>query len=134
MLKSFDNVRAVAGVEVGGCSLASAASMYSLSGPGFSGQVHAIYVRKKAKEHGSGRMLEGNDIIPDRSEVVLLEDVITTGKSTIKAVEVLREHGYIVNNVFVLVDREEGGLEEVEKCGVKVYSIFNKTEFLSFGR
>src|SRR5215470_15812798 len=78
--------RAVAGVELGGCPLASAVSLVSFQ----KGRpLAALYVRKEQKDHGSKRLVEGDRAIVPGMPVVVLEDVITTGGSTLKAVEKL---------------------------------------------
>ena len=67
----------------------------------------ALIVRKEAKGHGTQAYIEG-PILPEGSKVVVLEDVITTGGSAIKAAEKLRNAGYIVNRVVAIVNRQEG--------------------------
>jgi orotate phosphoribosyltransferase len=124
-IKAFTPM-AVAGVELGGCPLASAVAMLSfLRGA----PIDAIYVRKDAKDHGSRRDLEGNTKIPAGARVALVEDVITTGGSTLKAVEKLREAGYLACGVVALVDRLEGGREAIEAAGIAVTSIFTRADF-----
>jgi orotate phosphoribosyltransferase len=118
--------RAVAGVELGGCPLASAVSLVSFQR---GTPLDAIYVRKQAKEHGSARLMEGDTKIPDGTPVAVLEDVITTGGSTLKAVEKLRERGLSVAGVVVLVDRQEGGAEALAAAGLEVISVFLRDEF-----
>ena len=66
-----------------------------------------LIVRKKAKGHGTGAWIEGPEL-PAGSKVTVLEDVITTGGSAIKAAEKLRDAGYIVNRVVAIVNRQEG--------------------------
>lgn len=118
---------AFAGVEMGGYPLVSAASLISyLRG----NQKDAIYVRKEEKMHGSKRRLEGNTKIPAGSSIVLLEDVVTTGKSVLLAAETLQSAGYLVSGIIALVDRLQGGREEIEKVGLKFVSIFSRTDFM----
>src|SRR4051794_28705938 len=78
---------AVAGVELGGCPLASAVSLTSFL---HDRPLPALYVRKEAKDHGSRRLVEGDRALRPNLRVVILEDVITTGGSTLKAVEKLK--------------------------------------------
>lgn len=121
---SFD---AIAGVELGGCPLASAASLTSfLRGA----PKDAVYVRKDAKDHGSKRLLEGNSRLPAGASIVILEDVTTTGGSTLKAVEKLRAAGYRVDHVVTLVDRLEGGREAIEAAGLKMSAIYTRLDFI----
>jgi len=118
---------AVAGVELGGCPLASAIATVSfLRGA----PLDAIYVRKDAKDHGSRRDLEGNTQIPAGARVALVEDVITTGGSTLRAVEKLRAAGYAIAGVVALVDRLEGGREAIESAGIALASIFTRRDFI----
>lgn len=118
---------AVAGVELGGCPLASAVSLVSYQRG--RGELDAIYVRKTAKDHGSQRLMEGDTKIADGAHVVVLEDVITTGGSTLAAVEKLRARKLVVVGVVVLVDRLEGGRENLEGAGLRVRSIFDRSSF-----
>jgi orotate phosphoribosyltransferase len=118
---------AVAGVELGGCPLASAVALtsYQRGTP-----LDAIYVRKDAKDHGSRRLLEGNTRIPAGARVALLEDVVTTGGSTLKAGAKLRDAGYEVAGVIALVDRLEGGREAIEADGLKLVALFTRDDFI----
>lgn len=120
------SVVAVAGVELGGCPLASAAALTSFTR---GKPLDAIYVRKEAKGHGSARELEGNTRIAQGSRVAILEDVVTTGGSTLKAVEKLRTGGYDVAGVIALVDREEGGRETIESAGLRFRALFTRSDF-----
>ncbi|MCA9588775.1 MAG: orotate phosphoribosyltransferase, partial [Myxococcales bacterium] len=99
---------AVAGVALGGCPLASATALTSMHA---GSAIDAVYVRKAQKDHGSQRLVEGNDRLPEGATITLLEDVTTTGGSSLKAVAVLRDVGYAVRNIVTLVDRLEGGRE-----------------------
>ena len=124
-VKSF-SAQAVAGVELGGCPLASAVALTSFQ---HGHALDAIYVRKEAKEHGSARLLEGNTRIPAGSRVAILEDVITTGGSTLKCAEKLRAAGYEVAGVVALVDRNEGGREAIEAAGLSLVTCFTRDDF-----
>ncbi|MBI2392392.1 MAG: orotate phosphoribosyltransferase [Deltaproteobacteria bacterium] len=117
---------AVAGVELGGCPLASAVALVSFQ----QGRpLDAIYVRKEAKEHGSARQLEGNTRLPPGSAVVILEDVVTTGGSTLKCAEKLRAAGYAISGVVALVDRSEGGRDAIEAAGLALVTCFTRNDF-----
>jgi orotate phosphoribosyltransferase len=83
-------------------------------------------VRKKAKEHGRQRRIEGN--FSAGNCVVVVDDVITTGGSTIQAIDAIEEAGGQVGFVLVLVDREEGGRQNIEKLGHAVVAIFTRRE------
>lgn len=85
-------------------------------------------VRKSAKEHGRLKRIEGN-FSPGRS-VVVVDDVITTGGSTIQAIDAIEEAGGHIAFVVVLVDREEGGRTNIEKRGYKVVAMFTRSELV----
>jgi orotate phosphoribosyltransferase len=123
--------RAVAGVELGGCPLASAVAYASAMA---GAPLDAVYVRKDAKDHGSRRDLEGNAHLAPGTRIVLLEDVITTGGSTLKAIAKLRDAGYELAAVLCLVDRDEGGREAIaESAEVEVRAVFGRLDFMECG-
>lgn len=133
MLEALANLPAcdaVAGVELGGCPLASAVSLTSHLHPERGGAKDAVYVRKDAKEHGSRRVLEGNTRLAPNASLVILEDVTTTGGSTLKAVTKLREAGYRVVGVVALVDRLEGGREAIEAEGLPLVALYTRRDFI----
>jgi orotate phosphoribosyltransferase len=130
MLDALDELPpcdAVAGVELGGCPLASAVSLTSHLRQSAK---DAVYVRKDAKDHGSKRVLEGDTRLPAGASLVILEDVTTTGGSTLKAVEKLRAAGYRVSGVVALVDRLEGGREAIEAAGLPFVAIYTRRDFI----
>ena len=86
-------------------------------------------VRKEAKAYGAGRRIEGHFSSGD--PVVVVDDVVTTGGSTLRAIEAIEAEGGKVLFAFVLVDREEGGRQVLEERGVKVISLFTRTELLA---
>jgi len=129
-LAKLPHADAVAGVELGGCPLASAVALVSFQR---GAPLDAVYVRRDVKDHGSKRLLEGNATLPDGASLVILEDVITTGGSTLKAAAKLRDAGYRVAGVVALVDRLEGGREAIEAEGMPVVSIFTRADFVSDG-
>jgi len=83
-------------------------------------------IRKQAKTHGRGRLIEGNFKTGDT--VVVVDDTITTGGSTLEAIEKVRAGGGSVAFALVLVDRGEGGKEAIEAAGVPVTTIFTRAE------
>jgi len=118
---------AVAGVELGGCPLASAVALTSfLRGA----PLDAVYVRKDVKDHGSRRLLEGTSRLAEGARVALLEDVVTTGGSTLKAASKLRDAGYDVGAVVALVDRLEGGREAIEAVRIDLVAVFTRHDFI----
>ncbi len=82
-----------------------------------------LIVRKEAKGHGTEAWLEG-PLPPKGSVITVLEDVVTTGGSSLKAVEQLRRQGYLVNQVLAIVDREEGGEDAMTKADLNLNSLF----------
>ena len=130
----FESIRDVEGVDgVGGLTLgadpiATATSVVSfLEGkpiPGF-------IIRKEPKGHGTGAWLEGRKNLKPGARVVIVEDVVTSGGSSIKAIKRAEEEGLTVLGVVTLVDREEGGRENIEKEGYWMKSIFTKAEILA---
>lgn len=110
------NVKGIGGLTLGADPIASAVAYtsYLRNNP-----VEAFVVRKKAKQHGTMQWIEGN--IKEGDSVVVVDDVITTGSSTIQAITRLKEAGIFVKKVVVLVDRQEGGRENILKflaqCG-----------------
>ena len=90
--------------------------------------INALIVRKEPKGHGTEAWIEG--LLPPKDvKVTVFEDVVTTGGSSIKAVEKLRDAGYIVEKVVALVDRQEGGEEAMKEAGLELVSIFKLPEF-----
>jgi len=126
-LASLPACDAVAGVELGGCPLASAVSLWSfLQGR----PLPAFYVRKQVKDHGTKKTIEGDRSLVPGMRIVLLEDVLTTGGSALRAVASLREAGADVVGVAALVDRLEGGAEALREAGLAVWCLSNREDFL----
>jgi orotate phosphoribosyltransferase len=90
--------------------------------------IHGFLVRKAEKTHGTGRRIEG--FLKKGAHVVIVDDVCTTGGSTITAIETTREAGMIVAGVLCLVDREQGGRANIEATipGVPFLSVFTATD------
>ena len=84
-------------------------------------------VRKKTKEHGRHKLIEGD--FSQGNSVVVIEDVITTGGSAIQAIDAIETEGGRVAFVLALVDREEGGRANIEQRGYKVVAIFTRADF-----
>jgi orotate phosphoribosyltransferase len=125
---SFDpRPLAVAGVELGGCPLASAVALLSFQR---GTPLDAVYVRKQAKEHGSKRQLEGDTRLADGAPVVVLEDVITTGASTLNAIEKLRDRKLLVAGVVAIVDRSEGGADALAAAGIPLRALYTRRDFM----
>jgi len=88
-----------------------------------------VIARKQAKEYGTGNRIEGR--LDEGEEVVVLEDIATTGQSAVDAVEALREAGATVNRVLVVVDREEGAADLLADHDVELESLLTATELLA---
>jgi orotate phosphoribosyltransferase len=86
-------------------------------------------VRKEAKAHGTGKVIEGPFRTGDR--VAVIEDVITTGGSALRAVDAVRRAGGTVTGVLALVDREEGGREALEGAGLEVRALSTARDILA---
>jgi len=117
---------AIGGLTMGADPIASAVSLTSWLQ---ASPLPAFYVRKEPKGHGTNQWLEGKKGLPSPAQVVVVEDVLTTGASALKAIERCRSEGLQVLGVVALVDREEGGREAVEKAGVEVRSLFRRSDF-----
>lgn len=85
-------------------------------------------VRKEPKGHGAGKQIEGN--FASGNTVIVVDDVITTGGSTLKAIDAIEREGGKVAFCVVLVDREEGGREAIEARGIHVIPLFTRTSLL----
>jgi orotate phosphoribosyltransferase len=120
------NPTVVAGVELGGCSIVSAVSTISaLNG---NNKLNGIFIRKQLKDHGSQKRIEG---MPQaNAKVVLLEDTLTTGRSTINALAILEENDYDIAGVIAIVDRGEDAINRIQdKCLIPVISLFTLADF-----
>jgi orotate phosphoribosyltransferase len=119
-------VRAVGGISVGADPLASATALMSQFGPR---PLDAFYIRKEPKGHGTGQWIEGTKSLAPGMPVAILEDVVTTGASTLKAVDRAREHGLQVVHAFALVDRQEDGGAETVRAQVPLTALFVREDF-----
>lgn len=117
--------------SVGGLTLGADPIAYAISyaSAHTESPVRAFTVRKEAKAHGTGKLIEGPFRSGDR--VAIVEDVITTGASALRAAEAVRREGGIVSGVLALVDREEGGREALEAQGYHVVSLVQAGSILA---
>ncbi|WP_315786391.1 orotate phosphoribosyltransferase [Fischerella sp. JS2] len=116
--------QAVAGLTLGADPIVSAVSVVSAYEHR---PIPALIIRKEAKGHGTKAYIEGPNL-PAGANVIVLEDVVTTGQSAMKAVERLRAADYTVNQVISLVDRQQGGAEFYESVGLNFQAIFTISE------
>ena len=125
MLALVDNdAAAVGGLTLGADPLVSGVAMAAAQQ---GRDLNALIVRKQAKGHGTGAWLEG-PLPASGALVTVLEDVVTTGGSSIQAVNQLKEAGYAVRRVVTIVDREEGGQEAMDQAGLELVSLFRLSE------
>lgn len=121
-------VDAVGGLTLGADPLATAVSLAAraeyYTWPAF-------IVRKEAKGHGTGRYIEGVENLKPGARVVVLEDVVTTGGSSLKAIQRLRDAGFNPVAVLTVVDREQGGREIFEAEGLKYIALATIAEIQS---
>jgi orotate phosphoribosyltransferase len=128
MVRSLD-VKGIGGLTLGADPIADAVAYTSyLKGS----PIEAFVVRKSAKSHGTMQWLEGNVNKGDR--VVIVDDVITTGKSTIEAVNKAKEAGLEIARVIALIDRQEGGRENIEALGLTVDAVVTREEVMELYR
>ncbi|NMO20709.1 orotate phosphoribosyltransferase [Pyxidicoccus fallax] len=117
----------VGGLTLGADPLASAVSLTGyLSGH----PLAAFIVRKEPKGHGTGQWVEGLSGLGQGAAVAIVEDVVTTGASTLKAIERAQQEGLKVLGAFALVDRMEGGREAVEAAGHRLFTLFTRKDFI----
>src|SRR5512137_894714 len=127
-IKDVQGVQAVGGITLGADPIATATSIAAFLA---SNPLHAFIIRKEPKGHGTGQWLEGRKNLPPGTRVVIVEDVVTTGGSSMKAVNRAKEEGLDVLGIVSLVDREEGGRENIEQEGYWLRAIFTKSELVS---
>ena len=120
-------IDAVGGLTMGADPVALSVAMFSFFAKDAK-PLQTFSVRKTPKAHGQTRLIEGN--FKKGDTVVVLDDVVTRGESTITAINTLLKEGGKVAFVTVLVDRQEGGREKIEAMGYPVVSLFNRTELL----
>ncbi len=94
--------------------------------------VYPLVARKEAKDHGTGRQVEGE--VEQVQSVLVLDDVITTGGSTLKAVAAFRAAGLETRQALCIVDRQEGGREALAAEGIELLSLFTKEQFQTVDR
>lgn len=114
------DTQAVAGLTLGADPIVSAVSVVSAYEHRL---IPALIIRKEAKGHGTKAYIEGPNL-PAGANIVVLEDVVTTGQSAMKAVERLRAADYTANQVISLVDRQQGGAEYYKSVGLNFQAVF----------
>jgi orotate phosphoribosyltransferase len=119
---------AVAGPSVGADPLVCGVVMHARK-RGF--KLPGLFIRKEPKEHGTNKLVEGLKNLEgiDQPSVVLVEDVVTSGGSSLRSIQGLREAGLTCDYAIAIVDRLEGGREALEAEGIEFRSIFTKADF-----
>jgi len=120
MSKFAENYDLVAGLELGAVPLIVALSLET--------GIPFVIVRKEEKMHGTRKMIEGESV--ENKKVLVVEDVTTTGTSVLKAINVLRKNGAILDKVVSVVDRESGAREKIEREGLKLVSLISVKDLL----
>lgn len=127
--KDDTQITAVGGLTLGADPIAYAVAYHSaLQGT----PIQAFSVRKEPKGHGTQKWVEGFERLGAR--VVIIEDVVTTGASTLKAIDGALHAGFQIVKVLALVDRQEGGREELLKNGYKMESIYTTEDLMRLVR
>jgi orotate phosphoribosyltransferase len=112
----------IAGAETAGIPLAAAISLKT--------KIPMIYVRKKPKTYGTQEMVEG--ILNKGAKTILIDDMATNAFSKLMFVEGIRHAGGVVNDVLIVLDREQGGVEALAKENVKLHSLITLKELLNY--
>lgn len=124
-------VKGVGGMTLGADPLISATTVISHEeGRPLCG----LIVRKEAKGHGTGQYVEGLANFQQGDKVAMVEDVVTTGGSLLKACERVKAAGLDVVAVCTVLDREEGGREAIEAAGYQLRAVFTRQELLKYGK
>jgi len=116
-------LRNIGGLEMGAVPLVAAVCTKSFE----RFPVNAFFVRKGVKDHGAAQLIDGH--LEDGAEVLIIDDVVTTGGSAIKAAEAVQARGCHVSKVLAIVDRQEGGRENLSARGFKLISLLERRDF-----
>lgn len=118
-LISDDNVDKVAGPALGAVPIATAVSLES--------EIPLLMIRKEKKGYGTSKLIEGE--LNPQDNVIVVEDVTTTGGSLLKAIKAIQENGGNVTRAFVVVDRQEGAIEAFKEEGITLEPLIKVDEF-----
>lgn len=129
-LRALDGqLRGVGGMTMGADPIVTGVSLTSQL-QGWRQPLLALYIRKEPKGHGMGQWCEGVKNFRKGDRIFILEDTVTTGGSSLKAVDKAREAGLEVQGVFTCVDREEGAREKIERAGLEFRTLITKSDIL----
>lgn len=120
----------VGGPTLGADPLATALSLAALA---LGAAVPAFIIRKEPKKHGTSQWIEGRGNLKDRGRLLVVEDVVTTGGSSLKAIEKIRAEGFKVDTLLCVLDREEGGCEALAMAGVRLVALSTIDQILKAG-
>ncbi|MGE3974323.1 MAG: orotate phosphoribosyltransferase [Bdellovibrionales bacterium] len=121
-------LKGVGGPTMGADPLVTSLTMQSLQ---WKKPLMGFYIRKEPKAHGTSQWIEGLKNFEKDSRVFILEDVVTSGGSSLKAVEKAQLAGLKVEGIMTCIDREEGGREKIESAGLRFVTIATKSDILS---
>ena len=121
MVREIPAVEAVGGVSIGGDPLVCSVVLEAY---GKKDNLAGFLIRKEPKGHGTNRWVEGGKNLRTGMNVVILEDVVTTGGSSLKAIEATEKEGYTVKGIVAILDRLEGGKDTIKSKGYEFKSIF----------
>lgn len=116
-------IRNIGGLEMGAVPLVAAVCTKSFE----RFPVNAFFVRKGVKDHGAAQLIDGH--LEEGGEVLIIDDVVTTGGSAIQAAEAVRARGCHVSKVLAIVDREEGGRANLSDHGFELISLLGRRDF-----
>ncbi|MGA7279503.1 MAG: orotate phosphoribosyltransferase [Desulfocapsaceae bacterium] len=122
-----DVIQAVGGMTLGADPLVTAVSVVSFLERA---PIPAFIVRKEAKGHGTSNYIEGLKNLPAGGRVALIEDVVTTGGTLLKVIERVEEAGFSVGLVVTVVDRQEGGAENLARAGYPLKALFTRAALM----
>jgi orotate phosphoribosyltransferase len=122
-----DVIQAVGGMTLGADPLVTAVSVVSFLERA---PIPAFIVRKEAKGHGTSNYIEGLKNLPTGGRVALIEDVVTTGGTLLKVIERVEAAGFSVGLVVTVVDRQEGGAENLARAGYPLKALFTKAALM----
>jgi len=120
-----DKIDAIGGLTLGADPIIGATVALSFKRKN---RLNGFIVRKESKKHGMGNLIEGPQL-KKNSRVLIIDDVVTTGSSTLKAIQAVQKTGAEIVRVISVVDRLEGASENISKLGLKLESIFTIKDF-----
>ncbi|MGE4233302.1 MAG: orotate phosphoribosyltransferase [Bacteriovoracia bacterium] len=115
-----DHFSGVGGPTLGADPMATA---FSLQADQLGVELPAFIIRKEPKKHGTSQWIEGRDLLDLQKPLLLVEDVVTTGASSIKSIEKIRAEGFKINTAFAVLDRCEGAREALKKIDIELVTL-----------